>query len=67
MIIDLGKYNEIGEPLIENSTTGLQEPICYQDGVWRVSVTNAVVCMGVKETGMQTGYQSAYIWPPSQE
>ena len=52
MIIKLGKYNEIGELLIENITTGLQGQICHQDGDQRVSVTRAAVCMEVKGTGM---------------
>ena len=52
MIIELERYNEIGELLIGNRTTGLQGHICYWDGDWRVSVTMAAVCMGVKEMGM---------------
>ena len=52
MIKELGKYNEIGELLIENRTTGLQGQICYQDGGQRVSVTMVAVHMGVNETGM---------------
>ena len=56
MIIELGKYNEIGELLMGNRTTGLQAP-----------VTKAAVHMGVEETGMQTGHRGAYSWPPSQE
>ena len=67
MIIKLRKYNEIGELLIENRTTGSQGQVSYQDGDQRVSVTRAAVCMGVKEMGMQTGHRGAYNWPPSQE
>jgi len=67
MIIELEKYNEIGELLIENRTTGFQGHVCYQDRDWRVSVTRAAVCMGVKETGMQTGHRGAYNWSPSLE
>jgi len=52
MIIKLGKYNEIGELLIENRITELQVHICYQDGGQRVSVTRAAVRMGVEETEM---------------
>jgi len=52
MIIELGKYNEIGELPIENGTTGLQGHICYWDEGWRVSVTMVAVCMGVEEMGM---------------
>ena len=51
MIIELGKFNEIGELLIENRTTGSLEHVCYWDGDRRVSVTRAV-CMGVEEIGM---------------
>jgi len=51
-IIELGRYNEIEELLIENRTTGLQGHVCYRDGGQRVSVTTAAVSMGVKETGM---------------
>jgi len=60
MIIELGKYNEIGELLIENRTTGTQGHVHYQDIDQRVSVTRAAVCMGVKETGMRTGHRGAY-------
>ena len=52
MIIELERYNKIRELLIDNGTTGLQGHICYWDGGWRVSVTMAAVCMGVKKTGM---------------
>jgi len=52
MIIELWRYNEIEEILIENRTTGLQGHVCYRDGGQRVSVTTAAVSMGVKETGM---------------
>jgi len=52
MIIELERYNEIRELLIENRTTGSQGHICYQEGGWRVSVTMAAVCMRVKEMGM---------------
>jgi len=52
MIIELERYNEIGELLIENRTTGSQGNVHYQDGDWRVSLTRAAVCMEVKEMGM---------------
>ena len=52
MIIELRKYNEIGELLIENRTTGLQGHVSYRDGGWEASATRAAVCMGVKKTGM---------------
>ena len=52
MVIELEKYNKLGELLIENRTTGSQGPICYQDGGWRVCVTRVAVCMEVKGMGM---------------
>ena len=52
MIIELETYNEIGELLIGNGTTGLQGHICYWDRGQRVSVTIVAVCMWKKETGM---------------
>ena len=52
MIIELRRYNKIGELLIENGTTGFQGHICYRDGDWRVSVTRVAVHMGMKEMGM---------------
>jgi len=67
MIIELRKYNEIGELLIENGTTGLQAQVSYWDGVQEASVTSVVVCMGVKEMGMQTGYRGTYNQPPNQD
>jgi len=67
MIIELGKYNEIGELLIENRTTGSQAHVGYRDRDWRVSVARVAVHMGVKETGMQTGNRGEYNWPLSQE
>ena len=64
MIIELERYNEIRELLIENRTTGLQGHVSYQDGDQGMSVTRAV-CMGVKEMGMQTGHMGAYNQPLS--
>jgi len=52
MIIELGKYNEIGALLIENRTAGSQGHVSYQDGDRRISVTRAAVCMGVEKVGM---------------
>jgi len=52
MIIELGRYNEIGQLLIENRTTGSQAHVCYWDGDQRVSVTRAAVHMEVKGMGM---------------
>ena len=66
MIFELERYNELRELLIEDRTAGSQGHICYRDGGWRVSVTMAVVCMGVEETGMQTWYRvhtiSLQVW-----
>ena len=67
MIIELGRYNKIGELLIGNRTTGSQRHICYQDGGLGVSVTKAAVRMGVEETEMQTGHRGTYNGPLSQE
>jgi len=60
IIIKLERYNEIGELLIENRTTGSQGHVCYWDGGQRISVTMAAVHMRVKEVGMQTGHRGAY-------
>ena len=65
--IELERYNEIRELIIENRTTGFQGHVCHQDRGERVSVTMAAVCMGVKEMGMQTGHRGAYNQTPSQE
>jgi len=46
MIIELERYNETRELLIENRTTGFQAHIGYWDRDWRVSVTMAAVHMG---------------------
>jgi len=50
MIIELGKYNEIGELLIENRAAGTMDTYAIDEG-WRVSVTMAAVHMAVKEMG----------------
>jgi len=65
MIIKLGKYNEIGELLIENRTTGSQAQVIYRDKVQEASVTRVAVRMGVREMGMRTGYRGACNCPPS--
>ena len=52
MIIELERYNEIGELLIGVGIIWSQGHICHQDGGWRVSVTMAAVCMGKREMGM---------------
>ena len=52
MIIQLRKYNEVRELLIENGTTGLWGHICHQDGGQRVSVTMVAVHMWKMERGM---------------
>jgi len=52
MIIELERYNKIGELVIENRTTGLQRHVGYWDRDWRVSVTMEAVCMGAKEKWM---------------
>ena len=63
MIIELRSR----ELLIEIRTTKSQEHVHYRDGVWRVSVTRAAVCMEEKGMGMRTGYRGAYNRPPSRE
>jgi len=52
MIIELRKYNETRELLMEKRTTGSQAQVSYRDGVWGTSVTRAAVRMGVKGMGM---------------
>ena len=60
MIIELRKYNEAEELLIETRTAGFQGHVGYQDGDRRVSVTRAAVRMEEKGMGMRTGYMGAY-------
>jgi len=67
MIIELRKYNEIGELLKGNRTTGSQAQVSYWDEVWEAPITMAAVRMGVKETGMQTRHRGIYNWPPSKD
>ena len=52
MIIELERYNEIKERLIEKGTTGSQGQVCYQARGLRVSVTSEAICMGVEEMGI---------------
>ena len=52
MILELERYNEIRELLIENRTIGSQGHVYYWDRGQRVSVTMAAVHMGVEEMGM---------------
>ena len=52
MIIELRKYNEIGELLIGDRVTGSQAQVIYQDMDREASVTRVAVCMGVKGTEM---------------
>ena len=67
MIIELERYNEIRELLIENRTAGSQGHVSYWDRGWEASVTRAAVCMGVKEKEMQIGHWGTYNQPLSQE
>src|SRR5882724_12129819 len=55
MIIELRKYNEIGELLIENRTTGLQAHVSYWDGIREASVTRVAVHMDVGRWGCKQG------------
>src|SRR5882724_290663 len=64
MIIELRKYNEAKELLIETRTAGSQAQVSYQDGVQETPVTRAAVRMGVKGMGMQTGHMGSYNRPP---
>jgi len=52
MIIELERYNKIGELVIGNRTTGSQGLVCYQGRGQRVSVTMVAVHLGVEGTGM---------------
>jgi len=67
MIIELGKYNEIGELLIGDRNARSQAQVGYWDIDWEAFVTRVSVCMGVKETGMRTGYRCAYNQPLSRD
>src|SRR5882724_5235402 len=67
MIIELRKYIEVRELLIEKGTTGSQAQVIYQDRGRRVSVTRAAVRMEEQGTGRQMGCRGAYNRPPSRE
>jgi len=67
MIIELGKYKQISELLMENRTTGSQAQVSYQDVVREAPVTRVAVHMGVEEMGMRTGYLGTYNQPLSQD
>jgi len=59
VIIELKRYNEVRELLIGKAATGSQGHIGYWDRGWRVYVTMAAVCMGMKGMGMQAGHKGA--------
>ena len=67
MIIELRKYIEVRELLIENGTTGLWAQVSYWDRDQRASVTRAAVHMEVEKMGMQTRHRDAYKLPPSRD
>jgi len=52
MLIEFENYNEVGELLIENRTTGSQGHVHYQERDWRVSVTRVAVHMEEKGMGI---------------
>jgi len=49
---ELRRYNEIGELLIDNGTTGSAGTSKLSGVVWETSVTRALSAWGVKEMGM---------------
>ena len=65
MIIELRKYNEIGELLIGDRNARSQVQVGYQDVDREAFVTRVAVRMGVKEMGMRTGHRGAYNRPLS--
>ena len=67
MIIELRKYIEVRELLIEKGSTGSQVQVIYRSGDQRVSVTRAAVHMEGKRPGRSTGYRGAYNQSPSWE
>src|SRR5882724_6731509 len=67
MIIELRKYIEVGELLIEKGSTVLQVQVIYRGEDRRVSVTRVAVRIEGKGPGRQTGYRGAYNWSPSRE
>jgi len=60
MIIELRKYIEVGELLIEKGSTVSQAQVIYRVEDQRVSVTRAAVRIGGKGPGRRTGYRGAY-------
>src|SRR5882724_7529153 len=67
IIIELRKYIEVGELLIEKGSTVSQVQVIYRGEDRRVSVTRAAVCIEGKGPGRQTGYRGGYNRSPSQE
>ena len=55
MIIELRRYNKIGELLVANGTTGSQAQVSYWDMVRETSVTRVAVCMGLRRWGCKQG------------
>ena len=67
MIIELRKYIEVGELLIEKGSTVSQAQVSYRDEVRGASMTRAAVHMEEGKTGMRTGHRGAYKWGPNRE
>jgi len=57
MIIELRKYIEVGELLIEKGSTVSQAQVIYRVEDRRVSVTRVAVRIGGKGPGRRTGYR----------
>src|SRR5882724_3635210 len=57
MIIELRKYIEVGELLIEKESTGSQAQVIFQGEDRRVSVNRVAVHIEGKEPGRRTGYR----------
>jgi len=62
MIIELRRYNEIWELLIEIRTTGSQGHMCYLDGGWRISVTYGSCLHGGERYGDVNRAQGCIQW-----
>src|SRR5882724_10466912 len=67
MIIELRKYIEVRELLIEKGSTVSQAQVIYWVEDQRVSVTRVAVRIGGKGLGRRTGYRGAYNRSPSRE
>src|SRR5882724_9381891 len=67
MIIELRKYIEVGELLIEKGSTVSQAQVSYCVEDRRVSVTRAAVRIEGKGLGRRTGYRGANNRSLSQE